>query len=537
MQTARLLQQENNLLRQIIDEKDHVLAEKNQQTEQQKIFLLQQSNLIDEQKNLIKKKNDYIAHLEEWIKLQRQKKFGASSEKVPASQLDLFNEAEVIVEETVCDEEDSIAVPSHTRRKKPRVSIPADLPREEIIYDISDKEKVCPHDGTELRAIGSEDHEQLDIIPAQMKAIVHKRLKYACPCCEQHVAIAAKPKQPIEKSIASPGLLAFVATQKYCDALPLYRQSEIFQRIGIRLDRANLANWMIQCGQLIQPLMNLLQEHLLERTLVHMDETTLQVLNEPGKTPQSKSYLWLRASFSERPIILYHYDPTRSQTVPLELLNDSVQALMVDGYQGYQRACDEYGITRLGCWQHARSKFVAVTKIQAKGKTGKAHQALAYIQKLYQIERCIKDEPPDKRRDVRQQDAKPILDQLQTWLQKSLPHVPPKTVLGDALQYLHLQWDRLIRYVDNGLYPIDNNSGENQMRPFVVGRKNWLFANSQAGAKASANLYSLIQTAKANQLNPYEYLKHVFKALPNANTVEDIENLLPWKVTKTISHS
>ena len=289
---------------------------------------------------------------------------------------------------------------------------------------------------------------------------------------------------------------------------------------------------MIQCGELIQPLINLLQDQLLARSLVHMDETTLQVLNEPGKTAQSKSYLWLMASFTHQPITLFHYDPGRSQQVPLDLLDASVNTLMVDGYEWYQKACDNYGIKRLGCWAHARRKFMDAKKIQPKGKTGKADQALAFIQKLYLIEKQVKDDPPGQRYQVRQEQAKPIIEQIKTWLDKSLLHVPPKTALGKALTYLHNQWPRLIGYLEDGSYPIDNNLAENAIRPFAVGRKNWLFANSQAGAKPSANLYSLIQTAKANGLNPYEYLKHVFKELPNATAVEDMEKLLPWNLTE-----
>lgn len=498
MQTAQKLQQENETLK----EKIHSLEEQ-----------------IDYYKNA-------------FLQLHR-KAFTSSSEQLSTDQLGLFNEAEAIEEDTVASQ-DGVIVQSHTRQKKPRVSIPADLPREDIIHDLPESEKICPHDGTELKCIGSDDHEQLDIIPAQIKVIRHKRLKYACPCCDQHLITAKKPKQPIEKSIASPGLLAFVATQKYCDALPLYRQSEIFKRIGVELDRSNLANWMIKSGELIQPLINLLHDHLWDRPIIHMDETTTQVLKEPGKRAQSKSYLWLMASFTHQPIILFHYHPSRSQHVPLTLLDASVNTLMVDGYEGYQKACEEYGIKRLGCWAHGRRYFVEAKTIQPKGKTGKADQALAWIQQLYLIEKRIKNDPPDQRYQIRQQQAKPIIDKMETWLQKSLLHVPPKTALGKALQYLHNQWERLVGYLDDGSYPMDNNLAENAIRPFAVGRKNWMFSNSQAGAKASANLYSLIQTAKTNGLNPYEYLKQVFKELPNASNVETIEALLPWNLAESL---
>lgn len=506
----------------------------------QTIQKLQEENIFLKEKihtsnKIIEQKNHYIVQLEEALKQQRQTLFGASSEKLSTDQLGLFNEAETIEKAVDPAENVVTTVVSHARQKKPRVSIPTDLPREDIIYDLADDQKTCPHDGTDLACIGSDDHEQLDIIPAQVKVIRHKRLKYACPCCHQHIVTAKKLKQPIEKSIASPGLLAFVATQKYCDALPLYRQSEIFKRLGIELDRSNLANWMIKSGEIVQPLINLLQDHLLERSLVHMDETTVQVLNEPSKTAQSKSYMWLMASFTNNPITLFHYDPTRRQQVPIDLLDSSVNALMIDGYEWYQKACDDYTIKRLGCWAHARRKFIEAKNIQPKGKTGKADQALTWIQKLYLIEKQIKDDPPERRYQIRQQQAQPIIDNIEEWLQKSLLHVPPKTALGKALTYLHNQWDRLIGYLDDGTYPIDNNLAENAIRPFAIGRKNWLFANSQAGAKASANLYSLIQTARANELNPYEYLKQIFKELPNAQRVEDIEKLLPWNLAEKLT--
>ena len=468
--------------------------------------------------------------LQEKINLLMHQKYATSSEKISVDQLGLFNEAEELnsnVEPDIATE--TTTVKSHERKTRPRVSIPAELPREEVIHDLSDSEKVCPKDGTALEVIGSEDHEQLDIIPAQIKVLRHRRLKYACPCCEQHVVTASKPKQPIEKSIASPGLLAYIAVQKYADALPLYRQSEMFKRIGINLDRTNLANWMVKCGELIQPLINLLTEHIQQQPLIHLDETTLQVLNEPGKPAQSKSYLWLMATFGMQSAVVYHYRDNRSQSVPLELLTDQSKAIMVDGYEWYKKACDTYHIQRLGCMAHARRKFVDAQKLQKK--TGKADQALAFIQKLYAIEKRIKNQPPDERYRIRQMEAVPIIDKLKAWKDKSLATVLPTTALGKALTYLHNQWHRLVGYLDDGNYPIDNNPAERAIRPFTIGRKNWMFSKSQAGATASANLYSLIETAKANKLNAYDYLKLIFKELPNARGIEDIEALLPWNVS------
>ncbi|MBQ0721756.1 MAG: IS66 family transposase [Gammaproteobacteria bacterium] len=482
-------------------------------------------------------KNNYIQNLEDAIRQARHRQFGASSEKVSADQGQLFNEPEAdsgAVDANACEVEETTSdVKGHTRKKKPRVSIPVDYPREDILHDLPESEKVCPHDGSRLKHIGFDDHEQLDIIPAQVKVLRHRRLKYACPCCAQHIVTASKPKQAIEKSIASPGLLAHITVQKYCDALPLYRQSTIFKRSGIALERSNLSNWMIKVGALVQPLINCLADAIRSQAVVHMDETTVQVLNEPGKTAQSKSYMWLMAGFGKTPATVFHYRDTRSGSVPLALLDNSVAAVMLDGYEGYQKACVDYQITRLGCWAHARRKFVDAQKLQAKGKTGKPDQAIAFIQKLYRIERAIKDDSPEKRREVRRQQAKPIIDQLKQWLEKSKPNIPPSTALGKALTYLHNQWPRLVGYLEDGRYPIDNNPAENAVRPFTIGRKNWLFSQSQAGACASANLYSLIETAKMNGLNPYDYLKEVFTRLPNVETVDDIERLLPWRLEIT----
>jgi len=496
--------------------------------------MLSTTELVKENTKLkkdIDQKNQRITFLEERLRVQRYKDYGASSEK-DASQGQLFNEAE---EGVIADESDAanITVPAHTRKKKKRTSIPEDLPREDIIHDLSDAEKICPHDGATLQPIGEETSEQLDIEPAKIKVLRHRRQKYACPCCEQHLMIATKPAQPIEKSIAAPGLLAYVTVSKYCDALPLYRQIAIFKRIGVELDRTTLANWMIKMGVLVQPLINRLSEIANEQSILHMDETPLQVLNEPGRAAQSKSYMWVLATTqSSVPIVLYHYSASRGSEVPSTLLPDFTGALMVDGYNGYGAVCTNNQLTRLGCWAHARRKFIDAQRQQPKGKTGKADIALGCIQKLYRIEKLSKDSPVHERLAIRRAQAKPIIDKLKQWLDKSLSNSPPKSTLGEALVYLHNQWSRLISYLDDGSRPIDNNHAENAIRPFVIGRKNWLFSSSQSGARASANLYSLIETAKSNQINPYDYLKRIFTELPNLQNPDDIESLLPWIVAK-----
>ncbi len=285
---------------------------------------------------------------------------------------------------------------------------------------------------------------------------------------------------------------------------------------------------------MIQPLINLMREHLLDYDIVHMDETTVQVLKEPGKTAQSTSYIWVqRGGPPEHPLILYDYDPSRSQAVPKRLLEGYRGTLQTDGYEGYNGVCREQEIVQIGCWAHARRKFDEALKAQGtkgKPKAGKAVMGLNFIQRLYRIEKAVQDGSAERRYEVRQQQARPVLDALRDWLEKSLPGVPPSTATGKALGYLHTQWDKLIGYLDDGRLPIDNNRTENAIRPFVLGRKNWLFSDTVHGAKASANLYSLVETAKANGLEPYRYLRQVFERLPQAQTVAEIEALLPGNV-------
>ena len=497
--------------------------------------LMKQDKQLSTQSKQLTQLQQQVQALDELLRQSRYQQFASRSEKLNAGQLslELFNEAEAESTALVeAPEAAGIEVPAHTRRRKPRVSIPDSYPRETILYTLPEDQQQCPHDGATLKAIGTEDHEQLEIIPAQVKVIKHSRQKYTCPCCEQYHVTASKPKQPIEKSIASPGLLAHIATQKYCDALPLYRQAAIFKRAGVTLERTNLANWMVRCGQLVQPMINLLQDHLLAQPVLHLDETVVQVLKESDKTAQSRSYMWVMGHFVEHPAVVFRYAPGRGKTVPLELLTPEVNVIMADGYSGYDATCADYGITRLGCWAHARRYLMTAKKLQKKGKAGKADQGLAYIQKLYALERSLKDKPPDERYRQRQAIAIPVIETLHQWLEKSRQQVLPNSALGKALTYLSNQWDCLIRYVDNGRYPIDNNPAENAIRPFTIGRKNWLFANSQAGAHASANLYSLVETSKANGLNPYAYLKHLFAQLPNTEGVDAFEKLLPWQVSK-----
>lgn len=477
-----------------------------------------------------------VLSLQEQLNLALARRYAASSEKISPDQIRLFDEAETeAAGETGIDtevEEDMVAVPAHTRKKRGRKPLPESLPRVDVVHEIDAEQRHCPHDGQPLVEIGQVVSEQLDIVPAQIRVIRHIRKQYACDC-GQCIQTAPLPAQPIPKSLASPGLLAHITVSKYADALPLYRQETILQRIGVAIPRATLANWMIKAGTLVQPLINLLRDQLLSYDIVQMDETTVQVLKEPGKSPQSKSYLWLQRGGPPRhPIILFDYHPSRSKVVPHRLLEGYSGYLQTDGYASYNAVVSANGLTQLGCMAHARRGFSDAVKAQGKSKgTGKAHQGLAYMQKLYRVERHARAFSPEERYAYRQQYARPILDGLRSWLDKSLLQVLPSSATGKALTYLDNEWNKLIRYLDDGRLEIDNNLAENAIRPFVIGRKNWLFSDSVAGVKASANLYSLIETAKANELEPYAYLRHIYAELPKAQTVEDMEALLPDNLT------
>ena len=445
----------------------------------------------------------------------------------------LFNEAESIADANVDDDEESntVEIATHRRKRGGRKPLPSELPRIDVVYELPESERLCEHDGATLKVIGEVATEQLDIIPAKVQVIRHIRKKYACPCCDRTIKTASMPAQPIPKSMVSPGLLAYIITNKFVDALPLYRQERIFDRIGIELSRSNLANWVIRAGQLVQPLINLMRGRLWAHDYVQMDESTVQVLKEPGKAPQSQSYIWVqRGGPPDAPLLLYDYDPSRSQTVPLRLLEDYAGYLQTDGYAGYDAVvAQQPGIIQLGCFAHARRKFDEAIKGQSKKrKSTLAWRGLKFIQKLYEIERAYKDAKPEARYRARQDQAQPVLNELRKWLDEALPQVPPETLTGKALTYLNNQWPQLIRYLDDGRLHIDNNLVENAIRPFVVGRKNFLFCDTVRGANASANLYSLIETARANNMEPYSYLRRVLTELPRANTVADVEALLPY---------
>ena len=523
-------------------------------------------------KALVREQAFEIERLKEELRLAAHKRFGASSEKADPAQPQLFNEAEVLGSMPPAPEADEITVPAHTRAKGGRKPIDDRLPRERIEHDIPEAEKPCPCGSGHLRPrIGEVVTEQADIEPAKVKVVQHVRFKYGpCRQCDgvfppvdeeqakaaatsadasaaseprtivvpepRAVIVAPLPAQPIPKSMAAPGLCAFVATAKYADGLPLYRQEKILARHGIAISRATLATWMIRLGELIVPLINLAEEVQLAYDVLQMDETTVQVLKEDGRPAQSQSRMWVRRGGPpDKPVILFNYEPTRSGKVAWRLTEDFKGYRQSDGFSGYDAVGKRQGVVHVGCLAHARRKFDEALEAQRAGQRGGlAAEGLALIQRIYRIEKAAREAKltPEQRKQLRDERARPVWDELRRWLDAKRGQAPPQMLIGKAMTYLDNQWPQLVRVLDDGRLEVDNNRCENALRPFVLGRKAWLFSDTPAGAQASARLYGLIETAKANGCEPYAYLRRVFTDLPKAKTLAEIEALLPWNVAR-----
>ena len=378
--------------------------------------------------------------------------------------------------------------------------------------------------------------EELDIVPAQARVIEYWQEKAVFEQGgEQQMVAAHRPAHPLGKCIASVQLLAYILISKYADALPLYRLEKILKRYGGDITRTTLANWIIRLDDVFKPLINLMREHQLTGDYLQADETRLQVLKEDGRPATSDKWMWLiRGGPPDQPAVLFEYDVSRSEEVPLRLLDGFEGVLQVDGYAGYNRVCRENPITRIGCWDHARRKFVEASKAAPAKKKGskvsKADVAIGKIRKLYLIEDRIKDLEPEQKKAQRQALSRPVLDYLKDWLETNSPRVPKDSLTWIAINYTLSQWGLLIGYCEDGRLNISNALAENAIRPFAVGRRNWLFSDTPRGARASATCYSLIETAKANGLEPSAYLHHVLQHIAEADTLEKIEALLPWNM-------
>ena len=477
--------------------------------------------------------------LEEKLALALHRQFGRRAEKIP-EQIELFDtdESQTPEEDTSAEQE----IPSYKRKKTGRKPLDENLPRKEKIIDIPEDEKTCAC-GTELKKIGEEISEKLHVIPPRIWVERIVRLKYACGNCEGTAdedvpAVKIAPPEPsiIPKGIVTPGLLAFLMVNKYVDYLPFYRQEKRFERMGARISRQNMSNWQKKAFEVLLPLFELLKTHIKSGPVLQMDETTVQVLNEPGRDNKQKSYMWLAGGGPPgQSAVYYEYHPTRASEHAKNFLIDFKGYLQTDGYQGYKTAVEgNPDIHLAGCFAHARRKFFEADKVSKKSKS--ALEGIKHIKKLYTLENDLRSKKLSLEDflEQRKNKADPILDTFKQWLDKRSENVLPESALGKAVHYALNQWDYLIRYLESPYLTPDNNASENAIRPFVLGRKNWLFSGNPKGANSSCGMYSLIETAKQNGLNPFDYLYYVFSKAPLVKNEQDWKALLPWNIKEDI---
>jgi len=476
--------------------------------------------------------------LKEQLGLAKHRLFAPSSEKSPVGQeAMLFNEAEACaapaapepVSETI----------TYTRKKftGQRELNLSGLPVEEILYDLSESEQICPQCQGRLHAMGADERTELKIVPAVVRVVKHRRLKYTCRHCQQHhiktpVVAAAMPTPAFPSSLASASAVAHILVEKFVQGTPLYRQEAALARMGVTLSRQTLSNWTLRAATWLERIYARLKEQLLARDIAHADETTLQVLKEAGRSAQSTSYMWLyRSGRDGPPIVLFDYQTSRAGTHPAAFVKGFSGYLHADGHQGYEGLP---GVTLVGRWAHARRKFLEAINVvpapeRKKGGTA-AHKGLDFCNQLFQIERDLHDVTPEERFAGRQGRSTAVLTLFRAWLDEISVSVLPKSKLGEAITYCLNQWRKLNAFLQEGRLELDNNRSERAIKPFVIGRKNWLFANTPGGARSSATIYSLVETAKENGLNPLTYLTYLFERLPNINTKDPdaVDELLPW---------
>ena len=481
--------------------------------------------------------------LMEALRLARHKQFGASSEKSEdtlTEQLSfLFNEAEVFSAAEKEEAENVTVVAAHKRHKKHEYTldnIPEGIETRQVEHRLEGKDLVCPQCGDTMTEIGKEVVRTLEIIPARMVVREDVYYNYVCQNCnkediETPVVKAPREKNIIPGSFATPEAIAHIMTQKFVMGSPLYRQEQEINRKGIKLSRQTMSNWILKATEdYLAPVYEQLHKELLTRDVLHADETTLQVLHEPGKKPQSDSYMWLyrTSGDTDKPIVLYEYQPGRGAKHPKEFLAGYKGYLHTDGYAGYHDLGED--ITVVGCWAHARRKFDEAVKSLPKGKAkgSSASQGLTYCNLLFGIEQEIADKTAEQRYEERLKQAKPVLDAMFAWANSRT--AAPKSALGKAFHYLKEQWPYLTNYLKDGRLEISNNRAERSIKPFVIDRKNFLFANTPKGATGSAIMFSLIQTAIENGLDPYNYLTWLLKTAKDTDLSQKntILTLLPW---------
>jgi transposase len=524
----------NNTNDQLNNANDQLRNSKGQLSDSDELLQLSQRELKDSKKQ-VSDKIRYIRILEEYLRLVAAQKFGASSEK-NAYQVSLFDEVEL--ETALNDLEDLLPEEDLAKPRPPKTrqrNFSSDLNRIRIELALLDEEKAGA-----LRTFFTKVKEELEYVPAKLNVLEYWQEKavFATDDGSDKIVAAQRPTHPLGKCYASVSLLAYILVAKYADGLPLYRLEGILKRSGADLNRSSMAQWIIRLSETFKPLINHLRDIQNSSNYLQADETRLQVLKEPGKTAQSDKWMWvIRGGPPNQPSVLFNYDPSRAGSVPERLLEGFQGVLQADGYSGYGKVCASEHVTRIGCMDHARRKFIEATKAvePAKGKkrrgsVSKADVALSQIRKLYRIEAGVKDKTDAQRFTARQELAVPILNDLKIWLDANLGKVLKGGLTHKAIQYMINQWPHLIGYCNDGKLQISNALAENAIRPFAVGRRAWLFADTPQGAHASASCYSLIETAKANDIEPQAYIKYLLERITEADTHEKLDALMPWNV-------
>jgi len=500
---------------------------------------LQAIDQLQEENTLLKQQNTELSAKVQWyeaqFRLNQHRLFGRSSETTPPTQITLFNEAEAEAKPEVPEPAFEEITYKRHKQSGQREEMLKELPVETIEYRLPENEQKCPNCGGPLHEMSTEVRQEIKIIPAQVSVVKHVRYVYSCRRCERQeittpVQTASMPEPVIPGSLASPSAMAYIMSQKFVEGLPLYRQEEQWKRLGLNISRQTMANWMIKGADWLGPLYERMREHLLQKDILHADETTLQVLHEAERSASSTSYMWLyRTGREGPPIILYEYQTTRASKHPAKFLKGFKGYLHVDGYAGYENIPN---ITLIGCWAHARRKFVEALKAMPNPEQTTqtvTQEGLEFCNRLFAVEQELHDLSAPERYQKRLEKSRPVIDDFATWL-KHQTRVLPKGPLGQAVQYCRNQWDKLTVFLLDGRLELDNNRSERSIKPFVIGRKNWLFANTPRGANASAKIYSVVETAKENGLNPFTYLTYLFEQLPNVDTSDPavLDSLLPW---------
>lgn len=478
---------------------------------------------------LLKNYEQEIQRLNEIVRDLQRSKFGKKSERWESSEQLIFNEAEVESRrpDPIGDDEgsdDSMPVKAHMKKRGHRRALPADLEREEITLELPESERFN-EDGTPLKIIGYEISEKLSYEPSKTKVIVYRRAKYGVDSGD-YVKTAPPEPSIIPKGIATAEFLASVVIEKYGYGMPFYRQEYKFDQMGVDITRQTMARWVVKSSEACMPVWNVLCDRLLDSFYVSCDETQTQVLKEAGRKAESKSWMWVRCKPSgKNKIVLFDYDPHRSAEVAKKLLSEFKGFLQVDGFASYNVLEKDIELVRIGCNMHGRRYFEKAMTVGSKPGQTLAEVAMKFYKRLYDHEEEIRELPPDERHRLRQEIQVPIWTEFKNWADTNHSRVPPKSKIGEAFNYFRSEHQYLTGYLKDGRLEMDNGFAERAIRKFAIGRNNWLFADTEAGAHASAMFYSLLCTAKVNDVNIFEAMKYLFNEIPKAKSIDDYEHL------------